>query len=388
MKKILLVAALMLVGWSGKSQSFSRVKTAYLKGPRVLAFSDHEYGRMQVKVKRGSYELKAYTPDSVFSMTYSADDVHPLYTFRGDLRLNRAGCDSIIIESPDTIVMRVLKGKNWSLERPYTGKVVVRPNLIYLETIAQVPIEAYIAGVVEAEGGLSPEPEYHKAQAVLARTWLMSNMSKHSKDGFHVKDDQSSQAFKGVAHGKNAKIIQNAVLACKDTLALYDSKPILGFYHSNSGGYTTQPHLVWSQELPYFRSVLDPFSMKGSKYNWETSISWKDWSAYWSSLGITFSKEQWTEFLSTLPQKRQSHWSVADQSVKLETVRRHFKLRSGYFTGTIKGDALLLSGKGFGHGVGMSQQGAMHMAASDFTWKEILDFYFKDLTFATSAQLQ
>ena len=62
--------------------------------PRVLIFAEHEYSRLQIKVKGGSYTLTAYTPDSVFTMDYGPDDVHPLYTFRGDLRLNRAGCDS------------------------------------------------------------------------------------------------------------------------------------------------------------------------------------------------------------------------------------------------------------------------------------------------------
>jgi len=381
MKKVYLLLVFLGCALSAQSQSYARLKNTYLKGPRVLTFSEQEYGRMQVKVKRGSYDLKAYTPDSVFSMHYSSDDVHPLYTFRGDLRLNRAGCDSIVIETADTIVMRVLRGKNWTEERPYIGKLVVRPNLIYLESIVQVPIEAYIAGVVEAEGGLSPEAEYHKAQAVLARTWLISNLGKHAKEGFHVKDDQSSQAFKGVPHGKNATIIQAAVSASKDTLALYKGAPIQGFFHSNSGGYTIQPHLVWSQELPYFRTVLDPFSMKGSKYLWHTKVSFSAWTEYWSSQGVAWSKEQWSEFFKSLPSKRLSHWEINEKSFKLETVRRQFKLRSGYFTGTVDKDAIALQGKGFGHGVGMSQQGAMHMAASDFTWKEILDFYFKDLSF-------
>ena len=59
--------------------------------PRVLLFADQEYSRLQIKVKGGSYTLTAYTPDSIFAMEYGPDDVHPLYTFRGDLRLNRAG---------------------------------------------------------------------------------------------------------------------------------------------------------------------------------------------------------------------------------------------------------------------------------------------------------
>ena len=50
--------------------------------PRVLIFAEQEYSRIQIKVKGGSYTLTAFTSDSVFTMDYDSDDVHPLYTFR------------------------------------------------------------------------------------------------------------------------------------------------------------------------------------------------------------------------------------------------------------------------------------------------------------------
>ena len=350
---------------------------SYASGPRVLTFADVEYGRLQLKVKSGTYTLTAYTPDSTFTMDYGEDDVHPLYTFRGDLRLNRAGCDSIVFTASDTIEMRAWRGKNWTPTRPYLGKVTIRPNLIYLETIVKVPVEPYIAGVVEAEGGMSAEPEYHKAQAVLARTWLITNMGKHKKEGYHIKDDQSSQAFKGVPHGKHAAIISAAVAQTKDTIATYSGKPIIGFYHSNSGGQTVLPQDVWSQELPYCRAVFDPFSKKESKYRWTKDISLSDWKAYFK-IAENF---DWGAFFTELPEGRQTHYTIGDQTFKLETLRRHFKLRSTYFTARVEGDAIHLEGYGFGHGVGMAQQGAMRMAVGGFQWKEILDFYFQKLTF-------
>ena len=350
---------------------------SYASGPRVLTFADVEYGRLQLKVKSGTYTLTAYTPDSTFTMDYGEDDVHPLYTFRGDLRLNRAGCDSIVFTASDTIEMRAWRGKNWTPTRPYLGKVTIRPNLIYLETIVKVPVEPYIAGVVEAEGGMSAEPEYHKAQAVLARTWLITNMGKHKKEGYHIKDDQSSQAFKGVPHGKHAAIISAAVAQTKDTIATYSGKPIIGFYHSNSGGQTVLPQDVWSQELPYCRAVFDPFSKKESKYRWTKDISLSDWKAYFK-IAEDF---DWGAFFTELPEGRQTHYTIGDQTFKLETLRRHFKLRSTYFTARVEGDAIHLEGYGFGHGVGMAQQGAMRMAVGGFQWKEILDFYFQKLTF-------
>ena len=359
---------------------YGQLLKAYAAGPRVLTFAEQEYSRMQIKVKSGSFKLTAYTPDSTFIMEYGEDDVHPLYTFRGDLRLNRAGCDSIIFVTSDTIEMRVWRGKNWTPTRPYLGKVTIRPNLIYLEAIVQVPVEEYIAGVVEAEGGMSAESEYHKAQAVLARTWLITNMGKHKKEGFHIKDDQSSQAFKGVPHGKHASMISKAVAKTKDTIATYDGKPIIGFYHSNSGGQTVLPQDVWSQELPYCRAVLDPFSKKESNHRWHIDIPLHDWNAYFFKDGMTL---DWQTYFNVLPSGRQTAYTVGTNTHKLETLRRHFKLRSTYFIPSLREEVVHLEGFGFGHGVGMSQQGAMRMALGGFSWKEILDFYFQKLEFET-----
>ena len=348
---------------------------------RVLIFAEQEYSRLQVKVKGGSYTLTAYTPDSIFTMEYGPDDVHPLYTFRGDLRLNRAGCDSIRITTKDTFVVRVLRGKNWTAERPYLGDFILRPNLIYLEGIVRTPVESYIAGVVEAEGGSSSTAEaYYKAQAVLARTWLITNIKKHVSEGFHIKDDQSSQAFKGLPHSKNATTIAKACASLGDTVALYNGAPIIGFYHSNSGGYTALPEQVWSKALPYCRVVIDPFSKKGSKAAWQKTYSWDDWQKYWSR-AIDWSVSDWTAFFSKLPDTRSTQWTLGDQTFKMETVRRDFKWRSAYVLPEATTEGVMVHGFGFGHGVGMAQQGAMLMGRAGFDWKEILDFYFKDLEF-------
>ena len=101
--------------------------------PRVLLFADQEYSRLQIKVKGGSYTLTAYTPDSIFAMDYGPDDVHPLYTFRGDLRLNRAGCDSIRITTKDTFIVRGQTGEivptcPSSGQRPTERRVGFRPS--------------------------------------------------------------------------------------------------------------------------------------------------------------------------------------------------------------------------------------------------------------------
>ena len=357
------------------------LEEARMSGPRVFLFAEDFYSRAQIKVKEGAYLLKGYNKDSTYVRQYGPDDVHPLYTFRAELMINRTEFDSITFYTNDTIVLRVLRGGEWTEERPYIGELTLRNNLIYIDAIARCSMEDYLAGAVEAEGGLTGRGSYLQAQAVLARTWLMSNEKKHIKDGFHVKDDQSSQAFKGVAHGAYADEVMKAVLSVQDTVALHDGRPIMGFYHSNSGGQTLLPQEVWSQALPYCRKVVDPFSLKGSKVNWTQTHTWEEWNGYWTRSYVDFSKDEWGQFFQNLPSDRLSHWTFGEEKHKLETVRRALKWRSTFVQCEATEVGVIVTGKGFGHGVGMAQQGAMHMAASGFTWQEILDFYFKDLTY-------
>ena len=78
---------------------------------------------------------------------------------------------------------------------------------------------------------------------------------------------------------------------------------------------------------------------------------------------------------------------MGTQTFKMETVRRDFKWRSAYVLPEATAEGVVVHGYGFGHGVGMAQQGAMMMGRAGFDWKEILDFYFKDLEFESVENL-
>lgn len=349
---------------------------------KVLAFADGPNYRVQVKVRSGSYMLKGYTKDSTFTKEFGRTDVHPTYNFDGELRFNLASCDSIVISTKDTFVMRARKdGGVWTEERYYTGELVLVNGLLFVEAIVNTPLEPYLTGVLEAEGGESVHLEYYKAQAVLARTWLHTNLGKHAQEGYNIKDDQSSQAFKGIAHGKNAELIARAVREIGDTVAYFEGALIDGLYHSNSGGQTVSPEHVWQNPLPYCRIVFDPFSTKASRAFWEKTISFDDWANYWQSKGLSWNLDHWILFVEQQDDERTSHWTLDSMSVRLEDVRKDLGLRSSYFLPTFQDSIVRIEGKGYGHGVGMSQQGAMVMASMGFTWTEILNFYYKDLEF-------
>mgnify|MGYP006954757300 FL=1 len=76
--------------------------------------------------------------------------------------------------------------------------------------------------------------------------------------------------------------------------------------------------------------------------------------------------------------KQREPWFVYNgKKVKMRNVRTKFRLRSSFFSVSDLGEYVLLKGKGFGHGVGLSQQGAMEMAREGKSYQEILLFYFK-----------
>lgn len=60
----------------------------------------------------------------------------------------------------------------------------------------------------------------------------------------------------------------------------------------------------------------------------------------------------------------------------LRTIRSELDLRSTFFSVVAKGDTIILEGRGYGHGVGLCQEGAMEMAVKGFNYQQIIDFYY------------
>ena len=70
------------------------------------------------------------------------------------------------------------------------------------------------------------------------------------------------------------------------------------------------------------------------------------------------------------------------------SVREHFGLRSAYFNIEEKGDKISINGKGYGHGVGLSQEGAYHMSINGFTYDDILFHYYTNVTLTNFSDVQ
>lgn len=265
-------------------------------------------------------------------------------------------------------------------ERIYTGQLIFKPRKSDLLVVNRVPLNEYVAGVVESEGGHHQQMEYFKAQAVLARTWVLKNMNKHIKEGYNVKDDVTSQAYYSKAYLQYSTDIDRAVRETGDTILVDEKgKPIFGAFHANSGGYTVNSEDYWSGKISYLRAVEDTFSLKMEKAYWTKEIDKATFLKFFAGkLGYSISDTAFTRAVLQFKQEpRQAYFTYGGKSLKLRAVRQQFKLRSTYFNVEERGDKVILHGRGFGHGVGMSQEGAMRMAELGYSYKDILMFYFK-----------
>lgn len=265
-------------------------------------------------------------------------------------------------------------------ERVYDDHLLVKALNNELRLINRVDLEKYVAGVVEAESGKEKELEYYKVQAIISRTYALSNRRKFLSKGYNLNDLVDSQVYHGKCRWEPA--ILEAVRQTEGKV-LVDSemKLVTAAFHSNSGGETVSSESVWSGTLPYLSPRKDEFSTVGEHYRWEKAILKADWFSYLKTkYALATDDDAIAELATNFSQEsREIYFIDPTFKIPLKDIRTDWKLQSTYFDIEEKGDSIFIEGKGFGHGIGLSQEGAMRMAELGFTYTDILHFYYDDV---------
>lgn len=246
--------------------------------------------------------------------------------------------------------------------------------------INKVEIEKYIAGVVESESGTRTSLEYYKLQSILCRTYLLAHINRHVLEGFQVCDDVHCQAYLSRTLDTD---IQKAVYETRGQVVVdNDLNLITAAFHSNCGGQTVASQDVWAVPTSYLKSVKDTFCLTQTHSRWKRSIPVEDWKAY-LQLKHKYPIEDSLKFnnATTFAQLngRTIYFSDKDLKIPLKIIRADFQLKSTYFSVQQQGESVIFSGRGYGHGVGLCQEGAMRMANLKYSYKDILNFYYKDV---------
>ncbi|EOD00672.1 SpoIID/LytB domain-containing protein [Caldisalinibacter kiritimatiensis] len=304
-----------------------------------------------------------------------------------------------------------------------------------LIVINYVKLNHYLYGVVPREMSYDWPLEALKAQAVAARNYTIVNLNKHSDLGYDLCDTQDCQVYGGYdwEHSKTNK----AVKETRNKLIKYMGKPIYAYYHSSSGGHTENSENIWTSHVPYLRGVKDEFSLNSPNAEWELVLKkdeiQNELKESEINVGevVAFEPINYSEHGRVLELKIEGTDDI--EILEKEKVRYIFgtsKVKStqfnvstdsdvyimdGYDSNTVKtalrktsvitGDGTtilsknfdkefvitnginerkipvipktyVLKGKGWGHGLGMSQWGAKRMAELGYNYKQILEYYY------------
>lgn len=257
-----------------------------------------------------------------------------------------------------------------------------------LETIEKVPIEDYVVGVVASEMNASFEPEALKAQALAARTYIVKQLLNDEKLGIpeeaDVGDTVLYQVYKSKEElkaqwGKDYEVhlrkIQDAVAQTQGKILTYENQPIEAQFFSTSNGYTENSESYWQNAFPYLQSVESPWDKESPRFYDQKTISISDFE---KALGVKLGNDGTIgKVISRTPGKRVGEVEIGHKKFSGRQIRELLELRSTDFEWKRSGNNIVISTKGYGHGVGMSQYGANGMAAEGKNHEQIITHYYK-----------
>ena len=184
----------------------------------------------------------------------------------------------------------------------------------------------------------------------------------------------------GSSFDENYNKVKSAVDDTRGEIITYNEEPILAAFCSTSGGVTEVAENVWGSSMPYLQSVKSEGDMLSPNYEAEIKISIENMKSKLNLTGI--SDNSIADYVYILKRDSAGYvlWLKAgDRDISGIEFRSLFGLRSANFTIEYSGSEAIITTKGYGHGVGMSQYGAKYMAEQGKKYKEIIKHYYKDV---------
>lgn len=332
-------------------------------------------------------------------------------TDQGHIRLRNQEGESLgfLWEGPLTI--QAVSGHLTHEDRSYRGELIVGVNQLGTMYLAnRVTVTAYLQGVLPAEMHPSWASEALKAQAVVARTYLINQLEAHLKEGFNVCNSTHCQVYQGLM-GETERSNQ-AVLDTQGEILVFANQPIKAVYSSCCGGYSERIENVWDTPTAYdyLKSQFDSDRRQFHPYrepHWQrwikstpdvfcrNSITAKNnsvfrWEVTKTQAELTASVKPYANVGTVtriVPQERGQSGRLmritvegtagqAEIAPELNIRRALGGLRSSAFVVKKRGDQFIFRGAGYGHGVGMCQVGAVGMAERGYNYREILGHYY------------
>ena len=263
--------------------------------------------------------------------------------------------------------------------------------------IEEIDLDEYLYGVVSSEMPASFEIEALKAQAVVARTYTIYQISHNSNkhpgadrcDNYAccqawISKEERLAKWKAEEAESNWNKIKEAVNSTKGKVITYNGEPINAFFHSNSGGVTESSVNIWGGiDYPYLKSVETSGEDGYTQYSSQVQILKQDLlnkiKEKYPDCEMDFSQSDCIQIKELTTSGRVKTIKFGNKEIAGTEARTILGLKSTNFTFSVDGDNVTFSVTGYGHGVGMSQTGADALAKSGSTFEEIIKHFYTNV---------
>lgn len=282
---------------------------------------------------------------------------------------------SVVIVWPGRLPTVNLEGQ------AFRGRLEVRQLNRALAAVNVVDLEEYLQGVLKDEIPPGWPAEAAKAMAVVARTYAVYQMEQNLGGFFHLRATTASQVYGG-AMGEDARTTW-AVQATRGQILTFAGQPIPAFYHACSGGATEDALDVFGPNFDTVIGVKDDFSLGCPYVLWIERLSSQQIEQALQRAGYSIGRLLRIEDLLRSRTGRILRLAIQHTRGTLTLEGKRFRealgndlIRSTYFEVRSDSAGFTFVGRGWGHGVGLSQWGAKEMADLAYQHQDILKFYY------------
>lgn len=294
---------------------------------------------------------------------------------------------SASVENGETTEIFTTEKKEETTQKPQETIQVFRAQT---DTTVDMTMFEYICGSVAAEMPLAYNEEAIKAQAVACYTNAMRLKKANSESKGDISDDttvhqgyidKNERKEKwGDSYEKYEKKLQNAVKEVYEKGIYYKNELCVASFFAISNGKTEDAKNIWNTTVPYLKSVDSSWDKTATKYPSTVTYTKEEFVKLAKSLKAEVSKTNQIKITKTTETGTVTKVKLGSSTFTGEEIRKAFGLRSPTFKIKTTDDSVTFTVYGYGHGVGLSQNGANALAEKGYTYEEILKHYYTGIT--------
>jgi len=275
---------------------------------------------------------------------------------------------------------------------PAPGTPSKEPTIsVFMHDTGQVktmPLESYLEGVVAAEMEPSWPLQALEAQAIVARTFTMKKIADGGVSSRGTNASTDPKEFQAYDASRVNDKVKQAVQNTRGQVVTYGGKPINAWFHASSGGITAGAveGLGYRKEAtPYVIPVND--AQAEPAHPWYQTFSNEEVSKAAAAVGVNVGRVSSIRIGRKGPSGRAETLYINGKEVPAPSFRIAIgdkTMRSTLLDDVrMDGDSVFMKGRGYGHGVGMSQWGAWMMAQQGKSAKDIVSYYYRGVKMQT-----